>query len=32
MKKTDFTTKSDHVILYFILCAVIAIVWGYVTN
>ena len=31
-KKTDFTTDSGEVILYFIICAVVAILWAYVTN
>ena len=31
-KKTDFTTNGSEVILYFIICAVVAILWAYVTN
>ena len=31
-KKTDFTTDSFEVLLYFILCFFIAILWAYITN
>jgi hypothetical protein len=31
-KKTDFTTTGGEVILYFIICAVVSILWAYVTN
>ena len=31
-KKTDFTTTGGEVILYFIICAVVSIIWGYITN
>lgn len=31
-KKTDFTTNGSEVILYFIICAVVTILWAYVTN
>tara|TARA_R100000742_G_C4191870_1_gene23692 strand:- start:219 stop:404 length:186 start_codon:yes stop_codon:yes gene_type:complete len=31
-KKTDFSTTGSEVILYFILCAVVSILWAYVTN
>ena len=31
-KKTDFSTTSGEVMLYFILCAVVSILWAYITN
>ena len=31
-KKTDFTTQGEEVILYFILCACVVILWAYCTN
>jgi len=30
--KTDFTTTGSEVILYFMLCAVVVILWAYVTK
>ncbi len=29
--KTDFTTNGSEVILYFIICACVAILWTYLT-
>ena len=30
-KKTDFSTDGSEVILYFIICACVAILWAYLT-
>ena len=31
-KKTDFSTTGGEAMLYFILCAVVTILWAYCTN
>ena len=31
-KKTNFSTTGNEVMLYFILCAVVSILWAYITN
>ena len=31
-KKTNFSTTGSEVMLYFILCAVVSILWAYITN
>ena len=30
-KKTDFSTTGGEVMLYFLICAIISILWAYIT-